>query len=342
MKGNPRHMPRAPHRVEVLPGLRAIQGFRAALAGMVQAAAAAPEGRGVLLLVDPGITDGRLHEEWLSAERIYRPELLARLSLVAARKGALRGWPQEPDAALRALLAPHLPQASKPADALLPRADFGALVLQLLIHQWLNDLGPVTTDWLQKQAGCSYPTVAAALKQLGPALQRHHDRRVELRRFPREEWAALLASAERVRGTARFADRSGQPRSAESLLKRLKKLGRTDLAVGGVIGARRHHPGLDLAGTPRLDLTLHCPRRSADLSFVEQLDPALQRTEDRDAPASLVVHLLRRRAPLFIPYANGVPWADAVECLLDLHEARLEPQAEAFVEHFSARRRAPA
>lgn len=334
-------MPSAPHRVEVLTGLRAIQGFRAALAGLAQAVVLLPKGRGTLLLVDPGITDGRLAEEWLTAERIYRPELLERLALVAARKGVLRGWPKDPDAAARSLLAPHMPRGSTPAVPALPRADFGALVLQLLVHQWLQDLGPVTTDWLQKQAGCSYPTVAAALKELGAVLQRHHDRRVELRRFPRDEWAALLASAERVRGTVRYADGSGQPRSAESLLKRLKKLGRTDVAVGGAIGARRHHPGLDLAGTPRLDLTLHCPRRAADLSFVESLDPALQRTEDRAAPASLVIHLLRRRVPLFVPYPNGVPWADPVECLLDLHEAHLEPQAEAFVAHLSARRRAP-
>lgn len=333
-------MPSAPHRVEVLVGLRGIQGFRAALAGLIQAVAELPRGRGTLLLADPGITDGRLEEEWEAAERIYRPELLERLALVSARKGVLRGWPQDPDAAHILVLAPHLPHEAKAAPPALPRADFGALVLQLLVHQWLNDLGPVTTDWLQKHAGCSYPTVAAALKELGAAVLRHHDRRVELRRFPREEWTALLAAAERVRGTVRFTDRSGQPRSAESMLKRLKKLGRVDVAVGGVIGARRHHPGLDLVGTPRLDLTLHCPRRAADLSFVELMDPALQRTEDRDAPASLVIHLLRRRVPLFIPYPNGVPWADAVECLLDLHEARLEPQAAAFVEFLSARRRA--
>lgn len=335
-------MPSAPHRIEVLPGLRAIQGLRAALAGLAQNVADTPQGRGTLLLADPGITDGRLQAEWESAEQIYRPELLSRLSLVVARKGVLRGWPAEPDEGLRALLAPHLPKGAKAAGPALPRADFAALVLQLLVHQWLNDAGPVTTDWLQKQAGCSYPTVAAALKQLAPALLRHHDRRVELRRFPREEWAALLSVAERVRGTVRYADRSGSPRSAEALLQRLKKLHRADVAVGGAIGARRHHPGLDLAGTPRLDLTLHCPRRSADLSFVEKMDSALQPVEDRDAPAQLAVHLLRRRVPHFVPYPNGVPWADAVECLLDLHEAHLEPQAAAFVEHLSARRRATA
>ncbi len=73
-----------------------------------------------------------------------------------------------------------------------------------------------------------------------------------------------------------------------------------------------------------------------DWDFVKQLDPALQETERRDEPAPLVVHLVRRASPLFQPSEEGLQWADPVECLLDLHEGRLESQALEFLNSFPA------
>lgn len=45
---------------------------------------------------------------------------------------------------------------------------------------------------------------------------------------------------------------------------------------------------------------------------------------------------MRRRESLFARGTDGVNWADAAQCLLDLHEARLFAQAEEFVQHFDA------
>jgi hypothetical protein len=45
-----------------------------------------------------------------------------------------------------------------------------------------------------------------------------------------------------------------------------------------------------------------------------------------------VVHVLRGQSDFFQPRKAGLAWADPVECLLDLHESRLEPQAEEFLE----------
>ena len=188
-------------------------------------------------------------------------------------------------------------------------------------------------------AGYSYPTVAKALERPESVVQRGSDRSVELSRFPREEWSRLVAGAAESRSTVRFVDASGQPRSAEALLEPVKRLRRQDVAIGGVIGARHHHPRLDLVGAPRLDRSVHCPENALDLTFVGEIDPALQRqTQDAGRPASLVVHCVRRRESLFALDADGLAWTDPVECLLDLHEARLEQQAEEFVQFFAARR----
>jgi hypothetical protein len=220
-----------------------------------------------------------------------------------------------------------------------PRESFYA-ILEVLLHQWLLGKGPMTSEWLMKTVGCSYPTVAAGLRRLESSLLRHSDRRVELRYFPRDEWARLLAVSDEFRSTTRFADSSGQPRSSpDFLVNRLKRLQRSDIAVGGVLGARHYQSDLDLVGTPRLDLSLHCRGKSVDWNFVKELDPALRETKRRDEPAPLVIHLVHRASSLFQSGEDRLQWADPVECLLDLHEGRLESQALEFVEFFPGAKR---
>jgi len=110
------------------------------------------------------------------------------------------------------------------------------------------------------------------------------------------------------------------------------------LAIGGVLGAKYYYPNLDLVGTPRLDLSLHCPGKRLNLDFIERLDPALKRVEDPLAPANVVVHAVRQADAQFTPREGGLAWADPVECLFDLHEARLELQAGQFLDALQRQR----
>ena len=187
-------------------------------------------------------------------------------------------------------------------DRFLPRLLETTRLLRLAVGVQLRSAdytGSVTSEWLKKTVGCSYPTVASSLRRVEASLYRHSDRRVELHHFPREEWWRLLAVGHEVRSTTRFVDRSGQPQIADVFLNRLKKLGRNDIAVGGVIGARHYQPSLDLVGTPRLDLSVHSRARNVDLSFVRELDPALKKSEGREEAARVVIHIVRRADPLF-------------------------------------------
>jgi len=219
---------------------------------------------------------------------------------------------------------PHA--ASRPA-----RGDASFVVLKVLLHHWLTDGQPVTTDWLAQTSGYSYPTVANAVSALGSLIERQSDRRIRLRWFPRDQFARLLAISDHARGTVRFADRSAQPRDPETHVRRLEKLNPPDLAIGGVLGAAHHFPGLDLVGAPRLDLSQHSAGRRLDLRFIEKLDPALKRLDDPLEPASVVVHQVRHADALFTTREGGLQWADPVECLLDLHEAHLDAQATQFI-----------
>jgi len=307
-----------------------LRNLRASLLGLAYWLTNDSASRGVLVLVDSRITEERLQKEWSLAERTLHPDVMRRMKVVFRRDEEYVGLPADLGKDFRHWVDQLVIRESHEGK---PRESFYG-ILEVLVHQWMLAKGPMTSDWLMKTVGCSYPTVAAALRRLEPSLLRHSDRRVELRYFPRDEWAHLLAVADVVRSTTRFADRSGQPRSPESLMRRLKRLQRSDIAVGGVVGARHYQADLDLTGTPRLDLSVHWRGKKIAVEFVKELDPALQESKGRDEPAPLVIHFVRRANPLFQPGKDNLQWADPVECLLDLQESRLESQAVEFVNSF--------
>jgi len=313
-------------------GVTAIRTVRFFLMEMACELAQHQEHNGFLVLPDVELTKKRLEAEWGKAASVLRPDILGRLGIWAGRGGAWFGVPRVATIETQRSMAEFVDSARMEFEKGYIRADLSFLVLGLLIRQWLKGEGAMTTTWLMETAGCSYPTVASALRQIKHRLIRHSNRSMELDRFPKEEWAEMVAAAEKARGTVRFVDRSGQPRSVDGLLRRLQRLERKDIAVGGVLGAKHYHPALDITGIPRLDLSLHCGRKEADLSFVQRLDPGLARTDRRDEPASLAVHLIRRKESLFERGEDGWLYADPVECLLDLHEARLESQAQEMLE----------
>lgn len=291
-----------------------------------------PGFRGFLVLVDSAISRPRLHDEWLRATKILRPDVLERLHLCVVKHGSVQGVPETPDAETQRTI---MEVVEKERTATAPRSSRSTEpfydILRILINQWFKQAGPLTSRWLAEAAGCTYPTVASALEKLEKYLTRHSDRRVELKAFPKDEWSRLVANSDKVRQTLRFADHSGQPRSIESLVSRFERVRTDDIAIGGVLGARRRYPALDLIGTPRLDLTIHCRTRKLDLAFLRQLDPALK-PASYDEPARLVIHTLRYPHTFFEKAPDGSVWADPVECLLDLHEMRLESQAKEFLQ----------
>lgn len=291
-------------------------------------------------MVHPRVTRERLEAEWDSARKTFRPEILARLSVaVILPDGKQFGFPHDPSSGVRASLRRFAEADAR--DIRLTRLrppDYSFIIPKLLVHEWMMNRSPVTTRRLMQLAGCTYPTAAAALKRLGTLIVRASNRRVELREFPRGEWRRLLAMDADTRSVIVFADRSGQPRTPEALLRRLGKAWPRGVAVGGVIAARHYYPDLDLHGTPRLDLSVHCPGNEVDLAFVERLDPGLKRRMDADETAHLALHFVRHADPLFRPGADGLDLADPVECLLDLHEARLESQAHDFLQSLVAKR----
>jgi hypothetical protein len=319
--------------IEVEAGVDSQRALTGALLKLAYQLSERAELRGCLLLVNSAITLPRLREEWDRVAQVLRPEILQRLSLCLSQKDRIQGVPNDPDEAMQSLLREKASeeQAFHACMDSLMSAKPAYDILRILINQWIRRAGPLTSRWIGQAAGCSYPTVASALEKLDKYLIRHSDRRVELKAFPKDEWFRLVMDADKVRHTLRFADHSGQPRSVESLLGRLQKLRPEGVAIAGVLGARHWHPSIDLIGTPRLDLTLYHPVRQPELGFLRQLDPALKPARQGE-PARLVIHAVRYPYRFSETDGEGVLWADPVECLLDLHEMRLESQALEFLQ----------
>lgn len=322
--------------VQVKADSHSFRNVRAALLGLAYYLADHPDRRGLLLLRNPRITNVALRGEWGLAERTLRSEVAERLSVVAVRGDDVVELTGRLEPGLLERIHDLVPKSTAtPRIAAWSARD--AIFLVLLLH-WLRRSGPLTTQYLMQVVGCSYPTVAAELKRLGSHVRRFSDRRIQLWGFPNEEWERIVAARDRAHPTIHFVDRSGQPRSAQALLDRASGLGLKHLAVGGVIASRHYYPEIDLRGTPRLDLTLHCPpKEQVDLSFVERIDPALERSESKDEPTALAVHILGTKTAFFTAAVEGLPLADEVDCLLSLHDARLEAQAKEFLSHLVAR-----
>jgi hypothetical protein len=317
--------------IEVKFDVDALRTIRTSIMQLAYEIARHPGSQGFLVLVDSAITEKTLQVEWQSARAVLKPEILNHLTVCVAQEGRYLGIPHDPTLEMQRVLDEEVRKERTRPGSRQTRTDYFFVVLKLLLYRWFTSGEPVTSAWLAQTAGCSYPTVARSLSQLGNLVERKSDRRIGLRYFPREEFSRLLAVSDKLRSTARFVDRSGQQRRPEAHLRRLEKLNLPDLAIGGVLGARHYYPGLDLVGTPRLDLSFHCDRGRVDFGFIEQLDPALKQEDDHPKPADVVVHVVRHKDSLFTPREGGLYWADPIECLLDLHEARLESQASQFL-----------
>jgi hypothetical protein len=324
--------------VEIKSALTAARGLRDGLTSLAMTLAEQKQKRGYLLLLDPGLSKTFLETELDRFKAALRPEIAERLHFAVAKGGELAAGPYALPQDDQALLQ-HALNGQEDRRTALPNPNKQDEVFLLMLHQWMLGKGPMTSKWLEDTVGCLYRTVANSIDRLGHAVQRHSDRSVSLKYFPEQDWGRLLAVAQKTRATMLYADASDQPRSPDSLLRRLKSLGRKDIAVGGVLGAKHYYSDLDIVGTPRLDLCIHCPDNRVDLGFVHALDPALEHTRDTHRPAHLAIHFIRRHDAFFDGDQNGSQWADPVECLLELYNARLDQQARSFQEFLAARGR---
>jgi hypothetical protein len=317
--------------IEVKTGLGALRTVRVNLYELAHRLSREPEAVAFLVYPDATVTEERMRGEWQLASMIVRPELFRRMTLCIGRGEGFVCIPRVPDAETLGIIADVVGSKRAGHAGGVAKGDAWFVVTKVLLHHRLLDDRPVTTRWLTQVSGFSYPTVAAVLRSLGSLVERSSDRRIRLRWFAHDLLARLSALSDRARSTLRFADRTGRERAPEEHVARLERLGVDGVALGGVLAARHRVPTLDISGAPRLDVSVHRPGRALTHDWIQRLDPGLGRVHDPLAPASVVLHAVRHADPLFTSREGGLAWVDPIECLLDLREAGLEPQARQFL-----------
>lgn len=319
----------------------AADSLRAVQAGLLQLAyalAANPSSRGFLVLVDCEITEDRIRSEWRDAHGVLQSNIADRTTICWTMGSKRFGVPNSPSEATWHVLEEEIAKERGRGHIFL-KPDYSTIILMILLENWFSGKGPVMIEWLKEKAGCTYPTVARALREIENVLSRGSDRSVALDYFPEDEFRRLVAIAPKARRTIRLADRSGKPRSVQFLIEKLQKLGHLDLkfAIGGVIGAKHYYPELNLLGVPRLDISVHSKRWVLDQSLALQIDPGLKITEHPGEPAAVVIHQTQQADSFFTENSQGLPWASRTECLLDLFESRLEAPAGEFLDYLKTR-----
>jgi hypothetical protein len=134
-----------------------------------------------------------------------------------------------------------------------------------------------------------------------------------------------------------FTDPTGQ-NTPEKMVKRLARLQETDklpqtVRIGGVIGAAKHFPELDITAAPRLDLCVdRDPSRIASI-----LDAGLLCKAKPDQRIAMAVHVTSFPLGTSRWESNSQgPWASELECLADLIEMGYTREASEMALHIAA------
>ncbi|MBU3548045.1 MarR family transcriptional regulator [Polynucleobacter sp. P1-05-14] len=314
-------------RVNVKSGIFTVRDLRSILLSYAYALKLEPEKRYLCILTESKLTSARLESELQEFKQVVSSPIAEKIFLALHDQG--KGFISFPEFGCD-IPQKDLKQFIQEQTALSRKRLPGtnrSTVLNLLILQWLHQGEPQTTESLCQASGASYPTVFNTIKRLEAEglMIRESDRRVSLKRFPENLWKRWTIDGGE-RGSIRFRDMSGQPRTTEDLVERFKKLALENVAIGGVIGANYYYPKLDITGSPYLDLVVHGSANSS-LEFIQKIDPALHQVNSLIEPADVVVHFLSRTKPFFSRDPEGLLLADPIECMANLYDGGLDYQA---------------
>ncbi|PQA75958.1 hypothetical protein [Rhodoferax sp. TS-BS-61-7] len=197
-------------------------------------------------------------------------------------------------------------------------------VVVYLLQRHLQSLPGVSISTIAAETKASLPTIYKVLNTYEHCIDKDpEDKTLRLRYFAQNDWLYWIQRTNQL-SSVYYIDRSGSPRSGKRLAKELARLQREDLAIGGLMGTLHHLPALDVTSSPQLDILVHGTRR-ADLSFITEMDPGLERFEGRTEMAHVVVHFIDRPAPLF-EYRDGQNWGSLPDCIANLQKAGLTHQ----------------
>jgi hypothetical protein len=309
---------------EIKNNVKDIRLFQSSLIRLSRILTDMPNHIGILILDGTKLSGPRLKEEWDNFSKFVKPDIFSRLKLVVLSKYEVTEKigdinKDETDIVLEI----HEKYSQKSIEKNVRKPDAFFEILRILIIQWFRVNGPLQVNKICQLSGYSYPAVSSALEKMELQLRKHSNRSVELKSFPQDLWFKLKAASDNVRLPQGFW--ANKSRDTEYLKNKILNKTNFEVGFGGIIGTKHYFPGIDLLGIPRLDLTVQKWSNSKIENFVKSLDPGLKKVQPGQLP-QIVIHNIHRNEPLFVNDGSML-FADELECLLDLHESRLEQQA---------------
>lgn len=291
----------------------------------------------VCVVVESRLTVQTLADELERFRAVVSPDISSRVHFLVRRKAGVPRFAGSLDLCASAV------DFTSWLAATVEREAAGSFTLQLparqvviaaLAHFRVSNEPPVTIKKLQDVCRVSYPTVAAVIRKLEERgwLEAADERGVRLRPLADDEWMELAQDHARLRKTYEFTDPTGTS-SPEQLVKRLARLQKDaklprSVRVGGVIGASRHFPDLDITAPLRLDLSIE----TDPSNVAAMLDAALQPKRKPEEKVAVALHVTRD--DLFFRSNNiEADWASELECLADLVEIGYTREAREMAMH---------
>ena len=267
----------------------------------------------MLIVRDPVVSEATVRAEWDRMLQAIRPDIGRRmvLEIESLQKASARQ------------LDPDRIRVERP--------NFRHEVLRLILDAQLMHAEASTVRQLVGELGSSQTPVREAIMELlraGMITRWTQGLQLNLQQLSRERLATVRAMPQVLR--FRY-ERGAVPRAADALVERAtawlqqqKAKDGIEFALSGTPAALADVTGLDLIGTPRLDLTVHVPRSDThfDAGLLRQLDDGLEYEPNPLASTPVVLTLVRADSH-FKPEPSAVhDWracrADVFLSLLDM------------------------
>lgn len=287
-----------------------------------------PEKKGIYCLFHCEISDERIVEEILNFRALFLDSILSRVSIASFDEvNTLRRFKGAIDPRIENLF--HSLEGKIESFKKESRVDYDFVVKKILILKSLVHPEFISRDELHRLAGCSLLSVDSAVDSLGSLIERDKSRKMRLKYVSDDLLTQLVVKGQKARSTTRFRYSLGGDAPKVEWIDQIKNEKLNNVMIGGSLGTAHYFENLDIAGIPRVDLSIRCHNSIFDLSFLSKLVPGLKKVDDPQMPADLVVHAVRHKDPF--PAISGKEFiADEVECLLDLLEMNFKKEGEEF------------
>lgn len=294
---------------------------------------AEPKKKGIYIIFEPEMTNNRIRNEAEKFESMFQESILKRLTVISISFNEAK---QAECIQTRFFSATDFEIEDVLPDLVVklrevpkePQVDYDFFIKKLLVLKSLTHPEFVSRDWIKKTVGCSYSPIDRTIDSLGALLERNLSRKLRLKYVSEDLLSELALRGPKARSTKRFSFGFGPKPSPQDWFDRLGNGDHPEIVMGGILGALVYFPDLDIAGTPRIDLSIQSIKQ-VNYSVLDDLFPGLEEIKDPSLPCDVVVHSQHHSDPFPRTYQKkGV--ADEVECLLDLFEQNLKTEGHQF------------